>query len=120
MIDLTVLEELVKILGFSAVIFVMWYMDHQAKTKQLDDLIEKQSTREAMIFSQLSSVVTQYSEQSAQNFDLLKGMIETNIYQTSIMQEIKDKINNNEFCPFVKSFLKGKDFIDVANNANKD
>ena len=114
------LETLVKLLGFPAVIFAMWFLEHKAKTKQFNDLIENQSNREKTIFTQLSDIVSQYAKQATQNFDLLKGMVETNIYQTSILQEIKDKINNNELCPFVKNFLKGKDFKDDANNADKN
>lgn len=55
-----------------------------------------------------------------ENFELLKDMISTNIIQNGLLEKIDSKITSNQWCPYVKAFLKQGDLKnDASNNANK-
>ncbi len=96
------LFKMVEQIGFPALIFAIWYFYHKSSVAQFNEIISQQN------------------EASKAHFELLKDMIQTNILQTSLLQDIQAKITNNQWCPFVQGFLKGKDFKDVADNADKN
>lgn len=102
MTEFSALLKITEQIGFPALIFAIWYFYHKSSVKQFNEIIEQQK------------------ENSKSTFELLKDMIQTNILQTSLLQDIQAKITNNQWCPFVQGFLKGKDFKDVADNADKN
>lgn len=76
--------ELIKYIGFPALIFIMWYFTHQSTTKTFDNIIKEQAKREE------------------RNFSLLKDMLETNQYHASLLAKIAQQIETNQWCPVIK------------------
>lgn len=83
MTELSGLLELIKPFGASALIFAIWYLYHK-------------------------SVVEQYKTLVTENFKLLNGMIENALLQNVQIQELKDLITNNRWCPYME-YLKRKE-----------
>lgn len=57
----------------------------------------------------LTALINQQKDFITETFGMLKSMVEVNILNTSLLQEIKDKINANQWCPYARKFLDGKD-----------
>lgn len=88
MSDVSGLLEVMKLYGPSALFFAVWYLDRKATNEQWSKIIDQ------MVKSQ------------AENFELLKDMIQTNILQTALLQRIESLIVNNQWCPYIKRFLE--------------
>ncbi len=75
--DILVVTKLFESIGFPAVIFVIWYIYHQAQVKTFENLMN-------------------------QNFIILKDLLETNQYHAAILSRIENKIDTNFWCPILK------------------
>jgi len=75
--DLMIVSKLFQSIGFPAVIFVIWYIYHQAQVKTFENLMN-------------------------QNFIILKDLLETNQYHAAILSRIENKIDTNFWCPILK------------------
>ncbi len=84
MSETALLIELVKNIGFPAVIFAIWYIYHKSQVKTFEDVINN-------------------------NFKVLKDLLETNQYHAAILSRIESKIDTNLWCPILKRSLKTSD-----------
>jgi hypothetical protein len=73
--------EILKNTGFPALIFIIWYIYHRSQVKMFEAIISN-------------------------NFSLLKDMIETTSYNTSLLTQITELIKSNQFCPYMRKELK--------------
>jgi hypothetical protein len=76
--------DLIKQLGISALIFLIWYLYHRSQVQQWQRLMDAQQQREE------------------RNFELLKDMLETVQYHTGMLARVETKIDTNQFCPLTK------------------
>lgn len=76
--------ELIKVVGFPAVIFAIWYIDHKSQDRKHEDT---KKTFETLIDN---------------NFKLLSGLIESVHYQSALLAKISEKISSNQFCPLMR------------------
>ncbi|MDD3012287.1 MAG: hypothetical protein PHC34_01115 [Candidatus Gastranaerophilales bacterium] len=81
MTETALLIELVKNIGFPAVVFAI-YQKSQVKT--FETIIQN-------------------------NFQVLKDLLETNQYYAALLSRIKGKIDTNLWCPILKKSLKNND-----------
>ena len=77
MSETAVFIELVKNIGFPAVIFAIWYIYHKSQVKTFEEIIRN-------------------------NFAVLKDLLETNRQHTGILSRLENKIDVNLWCPFIK------------------
>ena len=75
--ELSLLMKLFESIGFPAVIFVIWYIYHNAQVKTFEKIISN-------------------------NFEILKALVETNQYNATVMSRIESKIDGNLWCPILK------------------
>ena len=90
--ELTVIIELIENVGFPGLIFLIWYLYHKSQVKTFEKIIEEQSKREE------------------RNHGLLREMLETNQYHTSLLAKITEKLDSNQWCPLVKRSSKGNEY----------
>lgn len=81
-------SNLLKEFGTAALMFGCFYLILQLTAKNLEALINQQK------------------DFINKTFEMLKSMIECNLLNTSLLQEIKDKIVANEWCPYAREFHK--------------
>jgi len=81
MSETALLIELVKNIGFPAVIFAIWYIYHKAQVKTFEDIVNN-------------------------NFKVLKDLLETNQYHAALLSRIESKIDTNLWCPILKKSLR--------------
>lgn len=74
---ITEVIPLLESIGFPSIIFVIWYIYHNAQVKTFEKIME-------------------------QNFNILKELLETNHYQGVILARIENKVDNNLWCPILK------------------
>ncbi len=73
--------ELIKNIGFPAVIFAIWYIYHKSQVKTFEEIIKS-------------------------NFEVLKDLLETNQYHAALLARIENKIDSNLWCPILKKSLR--------------
>jgi len=85
-------SNLVKEFGTAALMFGCFYLILQLTAKNLEQLINQQK------------------DFINKTFEMLKSMIECNLMNTSLLQEIKDKIETNSWCPLARKYQNHKEF----------
>ena len=75
--ETSLLLKLFESIGFPAVIFVIWYVYHNAQVQTFEKIISN-------------------------NFEILKEMLETNHYSATVLSRIESKIDGNLWCPILK------------------
>jgi hypothetical protein len=88
MLEVNFLLELLKSVGFPAIIFIVWYIYHKAQVEFFMNILKEQAEREE------------------RNFKLLNDMVETIQYHTAILSRVEQKIDSNDFCPIIKEQRK--------------
>ncbi|HSA05676.1 MAG TPA: hypothetical protein P5556_00695 [Candidatus Gastranaerophilales bacterium] len=83
MSETAVFIELVKNIGFPAVVFAIWYIYHKSQVKTFEEIIRN-------------------------NFAVLKDLLETNRQHTGILSRMENKIDANLWCPFIRKESMGK------------
>ena len=53
----------------------------------------------------LTALINQQKDFITETFGMLNSMIEVNILNTSLLQEIKDKILANQWCPYARKYI---------------
>lgn len=71
------LIDIVRVVGFPAVIFVIWYLYHKSQVKHMMDLLGRL-------------------------FALTDNCIETIQYNAQVMSRLTEKIDGNQFCPLIR------------------
>jgi len=93
--------ELVKNIGFPAVIFAIWYiyqgMSSALQHRRLRVAVSGFNSR----FAHKSQVKT-FEEIIRNNFAVLKDLLETNRQHTGILSRLENKIDANLWCPFIR------------------
>ena len=79
--DIDIMLDLTKSIGFPAVIFAIWYIYHKAQVKTFENMMN-------------------------QNFSILKDLLETTQYNVALLSRIESKIDLNVWCPLLKKELK--------------
>lgn len=77
MSETALIIELVKNIGFPAVVFAIWYIYHKSQVKTFEEIIKN-------------------------NFAVLKDLLETNQQHTAILSRLENKIDANLWCPFIR------------------
>lgn len=90
MAEISIVIELIKSVGFPGLIFFIWHLYHQSQVKTFEKLIDEQSKREE------------------RNFKLLQEMLENNLYHSTLLAKISEKMDSNQWCPLVKRSSKGE------------
>lgn len=85
MFEASFIIDMIKYLGFPAVLFFMWLMDHKAKEKHVDTLI-------GLLREQVDSA---------------KELVENMNYQGAVLTRLEGEITTNQFCPIVRGEIKG-------------
>jgi hypothetical protein len=80
--ETSIMLKLFESIGFPAVIFVIWYIYHNAQVKTFEKII-------------------------ANNFEILKDLVETNQYSATVLSRIESKIDSNAWCPVLKREISG-------------
>ena len=80
--ETSIMLKLFESIGFPAVIFVIWYIYHQAQVKTFEKII-------------------------ANNFEILTDLVETNQYSATVLSRIESKIDSNVWCPVLKREISG-------------
>lgn len=80
-------SDLLKELGTAGLLFGCFYLSQQQTAKNIEALINQQR------------------DFIDKNFLMLKGMLDCNFMNTSLLQEIKDKIDTNTWCPYSRKFI---------------
>lgn len=106
----SILVEFIKYTGGAGVIALIWWFYHKSMTEHLSKIFDQQRERDKENSENLNQIIKQQSDWQDKNFNLLKDMISTNLLQSETLQEIKTKIDNNQWCPFLRNFVKGKSF----------
>lgn len=83
MAETVLMIELVKNIGFPAVIFAIWYIYHKSQVRTFETIIKN-------------------------NFVVLKELLETNRKHTSLLTRIESKIDVNLWCPYIKKEVISK------------
>ena len=86
MFEASFVIDLIKALGFPALIFFMWLMDHRSKESHLNRLIN-------MLQDQV---------------DQQKELVESVQYQGAVLGRVEEKIITNQFCPMIREELRTK------------
>lgn len=76
--------DILKILGTSGVVFVMWYLYHKETVKQLNTVI-------------------------ANHFKLITDLVDTLNLHNGLLQKMIEKIDTNQWCPYVRQVQKRGD-----------
>lgn len=84
-------SNLIKEFGTAALMFGCFYLILQLTAKNLEALINQQK------------------DFINKTFEMLKSMIECNLMNTSLLQEIKDKIETNSWCPYSRKLLNHRE-----------
>jgi hypothetical protein len=89
------LIELIKYVGFPAVIFAIWYLYHQSQVR----LWSENSKSNSEVFER---ILRERSIRDARDYELMKNQIEVAQMQAAILARLEQKIDTNQFCPMVK------------------
>jgi len=84
MTEIAFLIEVLKAIGFPALIFVVWYLYHKSQVEIFRQLLKEQADREE------------------RNFSVLKELAETIQATTAILSRMEYKMDSNQWCPISK------------------
>ncbi|MEW5970230.1 MAG: hypothetical protein AB1706_10210 [Pseudomonadota bacterium] len=88
MIESTLLVELIKLVGFPAVIFAIWYVSHISNKEMF-----------ATMQSQFRQIIETQEKSTERNFELLSEILDITRSQAALMSELKTLIKLNQYCP---------------------
>ena len=80
--------DLIKVVGFPAIIFIIWYIYHKSQVKAWQEVNETHANETKEMFNKL--------------FTLTDSCIETIQYNATVMARLVEKIDGNQFCPLIK------------------
>ena len=83
--------ELVKVIGYPAVIFVIWYMT----IKFFEVFLTKQDDK-------TMKIIETQEKRNQENFQVLNKFAESIDYMAGQISNVNTKMDNNLFCPIVK------------------
>lgn len=95
MINELLSSPLIKECGVCALMFYAFYLVLQFNKSSIEALIKQQSDFMNKIF------------------ELYNKLIESNIFNSSMLQKIHDSIVNNQWCPYIKQIIHKEDKEEV-------
>jgi hypothetical protein len=87
--------ELVKAVGFSALIFVIWIIT----LKFFEKILGQQK-------SYFEKIVAEQSKRNEENFQVLNKFSDAIEYLGGRVSETNSKVDNNHFCPIIRGDMK--------------
>jgi len=84
MLESSFFLDLIKYLGFPALIFLVWYLSQRNSHQQLMALIER------------------FSVESERQYETLKEILETQQHQLTALVRMESKIDSAQYCPVVR------------------
>lgn len=97
------LLEVVKVIGFPAVIFAIWYIDHKSQERKHED------TKALFL-----SLINNMEKNAQQSFDLLKEMLETNTYHGGMLIKIEEHLRTSQYCPLMRKEFKQNEYRNAS------
>jgi len=97
-ITLEIIPELTKMVGFSALVFVIWLITLRFCLQ----IFKTHDQRYVDLLTSQKSILDEQSKREQQNFELLKQLIESNDYVAGAISSLSTKIDNNLFCPLMR------------------
>jgi hypothetical protein len=94
--------ELVKVLGFPALIFIMWFLYHRSESQKWEELIKNNNSNHQAQFQFMQNMLSQGNVESERIYQLLRDSIEVASHHSSILARMEGKIDTNQYCPLVK------------------
>ena len=112
--------ELVKIIGFPALLFIVWYLYHRSESRKWQTYLEQQKEASDRQFEQqkqdverqkqdgerqyrlFENIISQQEKARDQQFELLRETIETVNFHTSQLSRVEQMVMTNQFCPIVR------------------
>jgi hypothetical protein len=88
MTEIALFLEMIKYIGFPAVIFAVWYLYHRSQVEFLKEILKEQAVREE------------------RNHETLKELIETMHRTVAVLSRMEFKIDSNTWCPYIKGDKK--------------
>ena len=76
-------------LGATALMFIVFYLVLQFNKSSIESLIKQQS------------------DFVAKMFELYNKLLDTTVFNSSMLQKIDDKIRNGQWCPYLRTKQKG-------------
>lgn len=89
------IAEIFKTFGVSAIGIVIWVIYHKSTVKTFEQIIAEQAKREEQNLKFMQNMWES-------NFKLLQGMLERMDFQGSQLIRITEKIDSNQWCPYVR------------------
>ena len=77
--------EVIKYVGFPALIFVIWHLYHKSTNENYKQIINS-------TVATFTQIIEGQAKREERNFNLLKDMLETNQYHGSLLAKIVEKI----------------------------
>lgn len=112
----TLTVEFIKYTGGAGIIALIWYLYHKSTTGYIDSILQQQKERDANNNENFREIIEQQAERENKNFKLLQDMIASNLLQNEKIQELKNKIENNMWCPIWRKFLRTGEFTSHEHN----
>jgi len=94
--------ELVKVIGFPALIFFIWFLYHRSESQKWEKLIETYSANQEQQLKFMQNILTQSNTESERIYQLLRDSIEVGNHHSSILSRMEQKIDRNQSCPIVR------------------
>jgi hypothetical protein len=91
--------ELIKVIGFPALIFLIWYLYHRSENLKWEKNFEAQREMQREM---IQGILKQSSEERENQLLRWKEFLETLSLQTSQLARLETKIDSNEFCPITR------------------
>jgi ATP/maltotriose-dependent transcriptional regulator MalT len=95
MVEAAFFIELIKYVGFPALIFIIWYLTHKSSMGIFNQILEA------------------FKEDTKRTYESLKDMLQANQLTLSALVRIEQKIDHNTFCPLVRNIASKDDGKDV-------
>ena len=91
--------EIVKNVGFPAILYIMWYFYHKATV----EMLQKNSNNQ---FENSNHQFQMMEKNSNNQFEILKSLLESNNSFISALARIENKIDTNQMCPLMREKRK--------------
>jgi len=97
--EVTSYIELIKAIGFPALIFLIWYLYHRSENLKWEKSFQAQREMQREM---IQGILRQNSEERESQLQRWKEFSETLYLQTSQLARLETKMSSNEFCPVVR------------------
>ena len=100
--DLSFAIELIKTIGFPALIFIIWVLYHRSETAKWENIFQQNRLDTEEKFHLLKQIFDQNERAREREFQLLKETTEMMHLHTGVLSRVEQKIDTNQFCPVTR------------------